>query len=68
MLTYLARPISTLKGEFGMRIQTLGKSCTLKGEFGKRGIWDCIAEITPQTDSESWYRRLKICFWMKIIN
>jgi len=25
-------------------------------------------ENTPQTDSESWHRWLKRCFWMKIIN
>jgi len=25
-------------------------------------------EITLQTDSESWHRRLKRCFWTKIIN
>jgi len=23
---------------------------------------------TPQKDSESWHRRLKRCFWMKIMN
>ena len=28
----------------------------------------CSTEIKPHTDSESWHRRLKRCFWMKIIN